>query len=552
MASLRFRHAPVLIGCGEQSLNRHLGASMGVIKRGVGFTPTEQKLAALADNMFLNLWSYPNLFNKEGKELCDLFVVCGDDILIFSDKAIDWPKGDDLNLSRPRWYRRAIEELTAQLNGAARYLRDHSDQLFLDAACKEKFPLTLPPAEHRRVHHVSVALGAAEACADYYKQLPGYLAINPDLKGAGHTNAADPGFKPFSIGDVQPDGSFVHVFNEPALELLGAELDTITDFTRYLSRRERIFRSGHLGPVAGEHDLLGQYLLSSGPDQDHDFIRPGGGEWQNGEKLQIPAGTYAGLAARPEYRARTEADKRSYAWDHLLGQFTAAILAGETKGVLSDEPNTAETEQGLRSMALEPRLRRRLLGSSVIEAITKAEAQKVNHFARSMIPGEHSVDETVGYVLLILAHYGEAPGDAYTEYRKRRLVLLHGYCLNLLRDNRGLKRAVGIGIDASSKVTGRKGGSEDFYVLEIRSWTPELEKRADDFKKDFNLLNPDNLIHNNADVDEFPRKPTLIFIIKPDGTRPKMWRVQFPDGRLTDMVNYTRAKDAARSLSRLG
>jgi hypothetical protein len=30
----------------------------------------------------------------------------------------------------------------------------------------------------------------------------------------------------------------------------------------------------------------------------------------------------------------------------------------------------------------------------------------------------------------------------------------------------------------------------------------------------------------------------------PDTTYPGMWRVQWPDGRLSDMVNLTRAKDA--------
>jgi hypothetical protein len=33
--------------------------------------------------------------------------------------------------------------------------------------------------------------------------------------------------------------------------------------------------------------------------------------------------------------------------------------------------------------------------------------------------------------------------------------------------------------------------------------------------------------------------------IEPDGTFTSMWRVRRPDGRLTDMVNLSRAKDAA-------
>jgi hypothetical protein len=38
------------------------------------------------------------------------------------------------------------------------------------------------------------------------------------------------------------------------------------------------------------------------------------------------------------------------------------------------------------------------------------------HFARGMLPGAHSVDETVGYVLLILAHHGEAQNESISQH----------------------------------------------------------------------------------------------------------------------------------------
>lgn len=183
---------------------------------------------------------------------------------------------------------------------------------------------------------------------------------------------------------------------------MARELDTVTDFTRYLARREGIMRSGRLLPVAAEDDLLGHYLLSGGPNEEHHFGRPGGGEWQKGEVLRIPSGTYKGLAAKPAYQARKEADQVSYTWDNLIELFTAAILAGEARGALGEEPRATEAEEGLRSMALEPRLRRRLLGAAVADAMKKAEAEKADHFARHMLPGAHSADETVGYVILIL------------------------------------------------------------------------------------------------------------------------------------------------------
>jgi hypothetical protein len=39
------------------------------------------------------------------------------------------------------------------------------------------------------------------------------------------------------------------------------------------------------------------------------------------------------------------------------------------------------------------------------------------------------------------------------------------------------------------------------------------------------------------------RKPLLRIV--PDAKWPGMWRVEFPDGRLSDLTNRTRAKDAA-------
>ena len=136
--------------------------------------------------------------------------------------------------------------------------------------------------------------------------------------------------------------------------------------------------------------------------------------------------------------------------------------------------------------------------------------------------------------------------------------MLHAYCLSMLQGNRNLKRAIGIGIDASSKVTGRTGGSEDFYALEVDAWTTELDEQAKELKTDLGLLKPENVTQSAASVDEFPRvseasrpaseKAGVTLVRDPDW--PNMWRVRLPNGQLTDMVNLTRAKDAARSLSR--
>jgi hypothetical protein len=109
---------------------------MKAITRGTG-TPSEKYLAGLADKTFLSLWSYPNLFidrkrggKGDGKELTDLLVVCGDDIIIFSDKSIEWPEGVAFNFAWSRWYRRAIEKSVAQIRGAERRLAEFPERVF--------------------------------------------------------------------------------------------------------------------------------------------------------------------------------------------------------------------------------------------------------------------------------------------------------------------------------------------------------------------------------------------------------------------------------------
>jgi hypothetical protein len=47
----------------------------------------------------------------------------------------------------------------------------------------------------------------------------------------------------------------------------------------------------------------------------------------------------------------------------------------------------------------------------------------------------------------------------------------------------------------------------------------------------------------------FSRSGRVLASIEPDRAWPGMWRVRLPDGHLTDMVNLSRARDAAASLA---
>lgn len=68
-------------------------------------TPTEQVLTKLCNLTFLNLWSYPSIFRDQGdvaeggygKEICDLLIVFGNDVVIFSDKECEMPATGNLD-----------------------------------------------------------------------------------------------------------------------------------------------------------------------------------------------------------------------------------------------------------------------------------------------------------------------------------------------------------------------------------------------------------------------------------------------------------------------
>ena len=80
-----------------------------------GTTDSERALTRLARKAFLSLWSYPNVYSDEGrsrgtgdgKELVDLLVVFGDNVLLFSDKHCKYQTDTDVKVAWPRWYKRA-------------------------------------------------------------------------------------------------------------------------------------------------------------------------------------------------------------------------------------------------------------------------------------------------------------------------------------------------------------------------------------------------------------------------------------------------------------
>jgi hypothetical protein len=432
------------------------------LPRNEGATPSERFLNQLCDRSFLSLWSHPGLFRARGKELCDLLVVCGDDVVIFSDKRCRFPVTEDIELSWARWFRAAVAESVTQATRAVGWLRARPHEVYLDRKARRRFPLEIPKRDAARFHVVVVAHGVTAPCKALLGG-SGSLIIDNTLRGAAaHT-------EPFVIGDITPDGPFVHVLTEATLEIVMNALDTITDFVQYLQRKERFLRGERRIAAAGEEDLLGFFLKDVGSDQQHDFVFPA-----HVGDIVIAEGSWEHIAGHSQRRAKLEADRVSYLWDGLIEAFSRHAMAGTQYSVW---PNGLEsTERIVRFMAREPRLRRRILARHLLEALRTTPA----HMRRIRVAGPSSSGDP--YYAFVLVPYSHE--HSYDENRAFRRSYLEAVCLVMKLKFPEANDIIGI---ATNSGRGEEG-SEDAIYLDARVWTPEMQAQAERDQADFGIL----------------------------------------------------------------
>ncbi len=445
------------------------------IVRGEGLTASERYLARLGEKSFLNLWSYPNTFRdqmghpgaSQGKELCDLLVVCGPNIVIFSEKTIAWQSDKPTPVAWSRWFRSAVADSVKQIRGAERWIMQHPNRIYLDAACKNPLPIALPSPTERIIHRVVIARGVTEACRLYFGRGSGSIHIRPDIKGAAHfdTNGGHI-IEPFSVGDVDPQGPFVHVLDETSLDIVRRELDTITDFTAYLQKKEAFIRSGRLTKVEGEENLVAYYSVRINEDGDHDFTHPTLGAWPLGEAITIDNGLYSAFASDPRYIAKKKLEQNSYVWDRLIELFTNPLLDGTSLVLEGQAFNLQKSEFGVRQMALVSRFLRRSNGDAVLGAFE--EGHKTDRFFRMMIDRGKKPGSEVGFFILILNYLDWMEVDGYDDFRRKRAYLAEIYARAILAKFSALRHVVGIAMEAPGR---GKGGSEEMIHCEQQEWS---------------------------------------------------------------------------------
>lgn len=452
--------------------------------RSDGITAAERYLQRLCERTFLRLWSYPGVYRdqKGGKELADLLVVFGDDIIVFSDKSCAFPNTGDLKVDWGRWHRTAVMEAAKQARGAERWIRLHPDRLFLDVNCTRPFPIALPPSSRARFHRVVVAHNVAERCRKHFGGGSGSL-----MYSAGVSGRAD---IPFVIGDLDPSRGFVHVLDDAALEIVLGTLDTVSDFVAYLRAKEEFVRSGRLGMFAGEEELLAVYLTHSTKEAHH-FPVLG-----DGATMFLDQGHWTRFQSSPERRAQLAANEISYAWDHLIATFERHALDGTFEFRTNDK--VRDVEPMLRILAAEDRTRRRYLSEQYI-GLLKTPISAGRPFNARVIASLDGGGPTYVFVTLSEAH-----AASREEYRRQRRKFAEWYALAATHRFPHFEIIAVIASEPLDDPNAER--SEDLFLLRREQYTSEMEAEGRRLYEEWGLLKTTRALATT--VTEYPAVST--------------------------------------------
>ena len=370
------------------------------------------------------------------------------------------------------------------------------DRIFLDKRCTERFPIPFPDSKRRAIFRIVVAMGATSTCRTHFPDSFGTLRITPSVRAREHWAEEATTAKPFEIGDVDPTGDFVHVFDEHGLELAMGEFDTIRDFVGYLEKRSQFIRSGKLLTAMGEENLLAYYAVRTNSEGVHDFVIASD---ETLIPMTIDDTHFRRLRVNLQFAAKKNADRISYVWDDCIRSFTVHVLAGTTIARDGFEVNLKQAEQCIRLMALERRYIRRTLGEALVTAMQSCSEEIC--FRRAVIPDPGQKENKTGFFVQAWkypAHFDEMGG--YEAFRTLRARIARVVAFGLLEQNPHLKQIVGVVIEPPEQGV---FSSEDLIYARQEDWT---DKERRDIRNDceaFNVLT-DKMRFTPFRANEYP------------------------------------------------
>ena len=455
-------------------------------------TREEAILHHLAENSFLRFWSWPNLYRNQGdshnggdgKEICDLVVFFGKDILLFSDKRISFSEQHDINIAWSRWARKAISESHKQLIGAQRWIKNFPERIFLDSKCREIIPLEIPTPSTSCFHHILVCHGIEDYILKHNDE-PSFL-FNNSLSESD--NWSHPKAIPFTIGNISKQ-HFVHVFNEATIELVLKEFDTIKDFLLYLKERQTLLRQSHITKVKSESDIVQLYYESFDENQNkRDILTTN----ELAKKIpEIDKGGIKKLYSNSLFVYKKSNDKVSYFWDNLIQSFSFHILNNSTSYKSWTKPS--EIEPALRVIAETSRFDRRVLSNGFLEFYRKAQPNQ-----RGTRMFFDPSDPSLAYLFFLHPQIGKYDDDTYRSHRRQ---LLEKYCIIAKLEKSDIQKIVGIAAKTRDNNIAIDNSffdeGQDFLFLDFSEWGEEKRISAEKLK---NELISNGLLGNRKEI----------------------------------------------------
>lgn len=447
---------------------------------GEGLTPTEQLLKHLGERSFLRFWSHANPRLTRNEELCDLLVVCGNFVIMFSDKSIDFQFDINEPIAWRRWYDKAIAKSVKQLNGAERRLIKLRNPVFKDRLCTVPIGIPLPSPDRVRIYRIAVV--SFSEGQDFKAPPKPFIEIDGSVVGQLHESERA---IPFKIGDVSPSSDFLHVIDLAGLWAILTTLDTITDFVHYLDARQAFIRGKPHNSAANEWCMLTRHLFgftSTGDPVPLDAANPGYTRLTNDE-LRAES-TKAGLSARKAL------NRISYVWDRLVS--SQAEMLERQSFAFSTFSRVEDAERALRYMALETRLDRRTLGRAWLEACKISGPDQTANVRT--VP--HRGNGTPTYVFITVKKPDEMSDH---EYHDQRRELAKKMLLASLVDVPTSTVIIGLASELGTEPT-----THDFLHLEVADHVDTASLQADaqecwDFKKKY-FADPKSTMVSERDI----------------------------------------------------
>jgi len=176
----------------------------------------EEFVNEIAFNSFIEHWCYPSPKDEYGdkKEICDLLILFGDNLIIVSVKNYEFKD------FYSRYFKHTIEKAVKQIYGAERKLLNDNNEIYIKHPKREieRFP----KERIKNIHRLIINLGEGVR----------FYPFNQETK----------------------DEKFITLFDKEAFQTTVRELDTIPDFLEYLRKRENLFADKAVIMLPGEED----------------------------------------------------------------------------------------------------------------------------------------------------------------------------------------------------------------------------------------------------------------------------------------------------------